>query len=133
METELSILQITSSGTTCWSILVRLASYSMMITRYVRNLVEEGDQRELTARDVCLQRGSNVVQGNVIIGTNDNGIQVSSGAIIRNNIVVNSAYYGIFVSSNQLQTSGGYHDVKVEHNTVYGSGSVDLYLPVHTH
>jgi hypothetical protein len=71
-----------------------------------------------------------VVEGNVVINTEDNGIQLSSGAIVRNNIVVNAQSYGIYVANNQNQQAGVYHDVQIVHNTVYSSGSADLYLPV---
>lgn len=66
----------------------------------------------------------------MVMNTNDNGIQVSSGVRVQNNIVINANAAGIAVSNNQLQTAGVYHDVKIIHNTVYSSGSADLYLPV---
>jgi hypothetical protein len=70
------------------------------------------------------------VEGNVVMTTDDNGIQVSSGVLVQNNIVIGAKAAGIAVSNNQLQTTGVYHDVKIIHNTVYSSGSADLYLPV---
>lgn len=77
------------------------------------------------------QKGTNVVEGNVVMNTlSDNGIQVSSGVRVQNNIVINAHAAGIAVSTNQLQTAGVYHDVKIIHNTVYASGSADLYLPI---
>jgi hypothetical protein len=81
---------------------------------------------------VCFvpQRGVNLVEGNVVINTQDNGIQFSSGVVVRNNIVVGAGYYGIFLSNNQNQQSGVYSNVQIVHNTVYNSGSSDLYLPV---
>jgi hypothetical protein len=72
------------------------------------------------------------VEGNVILITKDNGIQLSSGAIVRNNIVIGAASYGIYVSNNQLQTDGVYHDIQIAHNTVYQSGAADLRFPVPT-
>jgi hypothetical protein len=75
----------------------------------------------------------NLVEGNVIVGTQDAGIQLSSGAIIRNNIVVGAAGYGIFLANNQNQQSGVFHDVQIVHNTVYNSGAADLYLRVRSH
>jgi hypothetical protein len=72
-----------------------------------------------------------LVEGNVIVNSGDNGIQVSSGALIRNNIIVGAAGYGIFLANNQNQQSGVYSNVQIVHNTIYNSGYVDLYLPVH--
>jgi hypothetical protein len=77
-----------------------------------------------------VQRGANLVEGNVVVGTEDAGIQLSSGAIIRNNIIVGAANYGIFVADNQNQNAGVFHDVHIIHNTVYNSASADLYTKV---
>lgn len=60
--------------------------------------------------------------------TGDNGIQMSAGAVLRNNIVVGASGGGIYVAANQLQNN--FHDIQILQNTVYNSGSVDLYFPV---
>jgi hypothetical protein len=77
-----------------------------------------------------VQKGVNLVEGNVVMGTGDAGIQLSSGAIIRNNIITGAANYGIFVADNQNQNAGVFHDIQIVHNTVYNSASADLYLKV---
>ncbi|ELR22027.1 uncharacterized protein ACA1_157590 [Acanthamoeba castellanii str. Neff] len=97
------------------------------------NIVRDNVFYNVNAPGVLLysdyQRGANLVEGNVIINSGDNGIQVSSGALIRNNIIVGAAGYGIFLANNQNQQSGVYSNVQIVHNTIYNSGYVDLYLP----
>lgn len=74
------------------------------------------------------QRGQNLIEGNLVWSTKDAGIQLTSGAVIRNNIVISATDAGIYVSANQLEND--YHDLQIVHNTVYGSLGQDLYLPV---
>ncbi len=88
-------------------------------------------------------RGVNLVEGNVVLGVqSDNGIQVTAGAIIRNNIIVgwNSGKKqksilvrdpqlptyvlfvgsgGISVISNQPMSGKSPRNVVIEHNTIY--------------
>lgn len=63
-------------------------------------------------------RTPNVIERNLIWSTNDNGIQVTGHAIIRNNIVIGAAASGIASQANQ----GTPTDVQILHNTVVGAG-----------
>lgn len=83
----------------------------------------------LTYTSFSIQRGVNLVEGNAVTKTKSNGIQVSSGAMVRNNIVANVVSFGIAVSSAQLKTANRYHDIQIVHNTVALSGQADLSLP----
>jgi hypothetical protein len=65
--------------------------------------------------------GANLVEGNVAIGVkDDHGIQVTAGAVIRNNIVINAAGDGINLSNNanNVYNNLGTRRVTMEHNTV---------------
>jgi hypothetical protein len=74
-------------------------------------------------------KGVNLIEGNAVTQTKGNGIQVSSGAVVRNNIITDVAAYGIAVSNTQLKTSNNYHDIQIVHNTVIRSNTADLMLP----
>ncbi|KAL9650918.1 hypothetical protein ABK040_015021 [Willaertia magna] len=60
----------------------------------------------------------NIVEGNIIWNTNENGLQVTGGAVIRNNIVMNARLSGIAVQVNQ----GKIRDLSIVHNTVVNAG-----------
>jgi hypothetical protein len=61
---------------------------------------------------------SNIIEGNVIIGSGDNCIQAQGEAIIRNNIVSDCAGWGIYSSDHQGVSAG----LKIISNTVVGEG-----------
>ncbi len=63
----------------------------------------------------------NIGEGNLIVNNGDNGIQVTAGAIIRNNIVINSAGSGIAGATNQLMSGKLPRNITIIHNTVSGS------------
>jgi len=62
----------------------------------------------------------NLVEGNFVWGTIDNGIQVVGQIVVRNNIVVDAGVYGIHSKPSQ-----GFepHDLEIVHNTVYNAGA----------
>jgi hypothetical protein len=68
-----------------------------------------------------VSRNFNLISGNVAIksGTNDVGIQATSGAVITNNIVINSNYSGIAIIPNQVQPGKNIRDITIKDNTVY--------------
>jgi hypothetical protein len=61
----------------------------------------------------------NLVEGNFIWGTGDNGVQVVGQAVVRNNVIIQSGASGIASKPSQ-----GYapHDLLIAHNTVLGAG-----------
>jgi hypothetical protein len=61
----------------------------------------------------------NIVEGNVVIGSGDNCIQVTAGVIVRNNLVIGCSASGIAVQANQ----GIPQNVSITHNSVYVSGT----------
>ncbi|KAL9651677.1 hypothetical protein ABK040_001621 [Willaertia magna] len=63
-------------------------------------------------------KAPNIIEGNIIWNTGENGIQTTEGAIIRNNIVINAAISGISLQSGFSDPSR----VRIEHNTVINSG-----------
>ena len=67
--------------------------------------------------------GPNVVERNLVWTSQDNGIQLTGQAIIRNNIVLAAAASGI-----ASKPSNGYdpHDATIAHNTVVGGGDACL-------
>jgi len=69
-------------------------------------------------------RGRNIVDGNLAIqaGTEDIGIQCTSGATITNNVVINANLAGIGIIQNSIYPAVGYiRNVTISHNTVYMS------------
>ena len=68
-------------------------------------------------------RGPNVAERNLVWTTQDNGIQLTGQAIIRNNIVIGAGLSGI-----QSKPSNGYdpHDALIAHNTVVGASDACL-------
>ena len=72
----------------------------------------------------------NVVERNVIWNSGDNGIQAAADAIVRNNIVLNSAANNISSSDHQDAVVG---NLNIVHNTVvsqYGSTGIRISNPV---
>jgi hypothetical protein len=78
--------------------------------------------------------GDNYAYGNLVVngGKNifkeylfcilaDNGIQVTAGAVIQNNIVINSGASGIAGATNQLKSGLHPRNIKILGNTVIGS------------
>lgn len=63
-------------------------------------------------------RAPNVIERNLVVGAEDNGIQVTGRAIVRNNIVIGSGASGIASQSNM----GTPTEVVVVYNTVVGAG-----------
>lgn len=63
--------------------------------------------------------GPNVIEGNVMWGCGDNGIQSAADAIIRNNIILGAAASGIAMQPHQ---SGAPDNLVVVHNTILHSG-----------
>ncbi len=61
----------------------------------------------------------NIIEGNVIWNSGDNGIQAASEAIITNNIILNSAGSGIQSQNHQSAIPGG---LTIAHNTIIGNG-----------
>jgi len=74
-----------------------------------------------------MQRGINVIQGNVVFPNKDNGIQVTAGARIVNNIIIGAGFYGISLSDND-PSSLPFHELYVLYNTVWNSTDGDLWL-----
>lgn len=75
-------------------------------------------------------KGLNIVEGNVVINTpSDSGIQVSAGAIIRNNIVIGSRDSGIFIANNNnnIYNGLGTRRLTIAHNTLYKNGQYGIY------
>jgi len=72
-------------------------------------------------------RGQNIIENNICIGTHDYGIQVTAGAIIRNNIIVNAPLGGIAVIANDVQPGKSPRNVQIYENTIIG-GSSCLYI-----
>ena len=65
--------------------------------------------------------GDNVAYGNIVVNGGDNGIQVTAGAVIENNIVINSANSGIAGATNELMSGTSPRNIKLLGNTVIGS------------
>ena len=65
----------------------------------------------------------NVVERNLVWGSQDNGIQVVGQVVVRNNIVLGAAGNGIQSKASQGQTP---HDLDLVHNTVVGAGAACL-------
>ena len=105
--------------------------------------VKFGSYRNIIRNNVCKNtqtpcillyddwdQGVNLVEGNLIINTRtDSGIQVSAGAIIRNNVIVGSAGDGVSISNNpdNIYNNQGTRNIKLHHNTLvsnsgYGVG-----------
>jgi hypothetical protein len=73
--------------------------------------------------------GANLIEGNVALNVqSDNGIQVTAGAIVRNNIVIGFASYGIGVLNNQAMPNSSPRNLVIEHNTVYNTKGTCLVL-----
>jgi hypothetical protein len=72
--------------------------------------------------DPAADRTPNVVERNLVWHTNDNGIQVTGRAIVRNNIVVDAGASGIASQMNQ----GTPTELVIVHNTVVGAGDACL-------
>ena len=62
-----------------------------------------------------------MAEGNIVVNGADNGIQVTAGAIIRNNIVINSGASGIAGAVNQLKSGTSPRNIQLLGNTVIGS------------
>ncbi len=62
----------------------------------------------------------NVVEGNIVWNTVDNGIQTVGEVIVRNNVVIDAGVYGIYAKSSQGSDPD---DLVVLHNTVIGGGT----------
>ena len=67
--------------------------------------------------------GPNVVERNLVWGSQDNGIQIVGQVIVRNNIIVNAAINGIHSKPSQGFEA---HDAVLVHNTILGSGNAAL-------
>jgi len=61
----------------------------------------------------------NVIERNFIYGGADHGIQAAADAVIRNNIIINSAYDGIHSHHHQTAVPG---NLDIRHNTVINPG-----------
>jgi len=61
----------------------------------------------------------NIIEGNIIWSSGDNGIQVASDAIITNNIIFDSAGSGIQSQNHQSAIPG---NIKIIHNTIIANG-----------
>ncbi|MEM1034267.1 MAG: right-handed parallel beta-helix repeat-containing protein [Myxococcota bacterium] len=64
--------------------------------------------------------GPNVVEGNVMWGCGDHGIQAAADAVIRNNIILGAAQDGL---RSQPHQSGVPGDLVIVHNTILNSGN----------
>lgn len=67
--------------------------------------------------------GSNVIRGNLIVRSRNEGINASAGAIIENNIVVDAAGIGIFLQPRSYGGATYYGSLQVRNNTVIQSGT----------
>jgi MYXO-CTERM domain-containing protein len=65
----------------------------------------------------------NVVEGNIVWNSNDNGIQTVGDVIVRNNVVVGSGNNGIQAKPSQAEVPT---NVTIVHNTVVGAGDACL-------
>ena len=68
-------------------------------------------------------RGDNLVEGNVVFGTGDNGIQVVGEVTVINNLVFNAGSNGIQSKASQDGIPTG---LRILHNTVVGAGAACL-------
>ena len=74
-------------------------------------------------------KGVNIIEGNLVLNNNrDSGIQISAGAIIRNNIVVNSNLSGINIPSNSVNLYNGLpnRNLVIEHNTLVSNNEYGI-------
>lgn len=65
-------------------------------------------------------KGTNAVYGNLVMRTQDNGIQFVGDVILSNNVVIDAGAYGIYTKSSQGDVPRNF---VVEGNTVIGGGS----------
>jgi len=77
-------------------------------------------------------RGINTVEGNYIYTTSDNGIQVTAGARVINNIVINAAANGIRGQNNQVMPGSQVRNLFFAFNTVVLRTSTSPALRVDT-
>eukprot|EP00727_Mastigamoeba_balamuthi_P009546 m51a1_g5213 hypothetical protein (462) ;mRNA; f:250635-252419 len=95
--------------------------------------IKTGSYRNLVQNNVCYRtggpcvlvyddwdRGQNVIEGNLVVTTRDNG------AVIRNNIVINTTAAGIAVIPNSVQPGKSPRNVQILHNTVMNSSDYCL-------
>lgn len=76
----------------------------------------------------CGQGGRNIIERNVIIGGNNNGIQAAADAIVRNNIIMGLDDFGIHSHHHQSAIPG---NLDILHNTIIadpGKDTVNIYL-----
>lgn len=66
--------------------------------------------------------GANIIEGNFCDASGDNGVQVSAGAVVRNNIIYNSRLDGVNVANNDVQPGKSNRNVKIIGNTVVTAG-----------
>lgn len=66
--------------------------------------------------------GSNVIRGNLVIRSRNEGINAAAGAIIENNIVVDAAGIGIFLQPRSYDGATYYGSLQVRNNSVIQSG-----------
>lgn len=66
--------------------------------------------------------GNNVVRGNMIIRSRNEGINASAGAVIENNIVVDAAGIAIFLQPRSYGGATYYGSLRVRNNTVFQTG-----------
>ena len=68
---------------------------------------------------------ANIIEGNVIWNSGDNGIQVSADAIVRNNIVLSASAHGIGIHPSQ---GGGVGNLVIVNNTVLKASGDALHI-----
>ena len=74
-------------------------------------------------------RSPNIIENNLIWNTGDNGIQVASEAIVRNNIISRAGGAGIRSMPHQSALPG---DLLIEHNTFVSSRQSDIRISGNT-
>lgn len=107
--------------------------------------IKHGSYNNIVRNNVCFEtntpcvllyddydKGVNIVEGNLIWNTKiDSGIQVSAGAVIRNNIIFGSGNDGITITSNSnnIQQGKQARNVHLHHNTILNSAARGIRWP----
>jgi len=65
--------------------------------------------------------GINIISSNLVVDAGDNGIQITAGITVVNNIVVNSYIAGIAGQTDEVMTNSYPRNIRVLYNTVIGS------------
>jgi hypothetical protein len=101
---------------------IKLGSYANIVRD---NVIHDTAYPGITLYGVDGHGARNVIERNLVWNSGDNGIQVDSDAIVRNNIVLGAAAAGFAANSQQGVTPG---NLEIVNNTIINAGGDAIHL-----